>query len=185
MISGLRGTVYKKEATRVELDVNGVIYEVFISINTSSSIRDEKITLLITEIIKEDSHSLYGFLDKSEKNIFDRLIKISGIGAKIAIAICSTMTADKFLEAIYTKNQPLIQSVPGIGAKMASRLIVELGEFTIIDDTSNSASSNINDAILALESLGFKKNDINKVLSKITESETEKILKEALKILSK
>ncbi len=92
MIVGLVGRVVKKEPTSLQLNVGGVIYEVFVSLNCSSKIISDEITLEITEIIREDAHNLYGFLDSNEKKLFDTVIKINGVGPKVALAICSTFT---------------------------------------------------------------------------------------------
>ena len=92
MIVGLVGKVTKKEPTLLNVNVNGIIYEVFVSLNCSSKIISEDVTLQITHIIREDSQSLYGFLDINEKKLFDTVIKINGVGPKVALAICSTFT---------------------------------------------------------------------------------------------
>jgi len=91
-----RAKIERREATYLHLNVNGVIYEVFISINCSNQIDGDEVKLLITEIIRDDSNTLYGFLDRGEKQIFDTLIKINGIGAKVAMAVCSTYTPQTF-----------------------------------------------------------------------------------------
>ncbi len=96
MIIGLIGKVVKKEPTIVWLNVNGVVYEVFVSLNCSSKIISDEVHFEITEIIREDAHNLYGFLDSSEKKLFDTVIKINGVGPKVALAICSTFTPSSF-----------------------------------------------------------------------------------------
>jgi Holliday junction DNA helicase RuvA len=182
MIVGLEGKIEKKEPTSLYLNVNGVIYEVFISLNCSNKIENDNIKLLITQIIREDSNSLYGFLDRKEKEVFDRLIKISGIGAKVAMAICSTYTPEKFAKIIATKDVDMLKKVVGVGAKSANRILVELSGFII--DTNQEDTKDKTDATLALESLGFKKEQIKKALLGL-EGDTPTLVKGALKRLQK
>jgi len=185
MIVGLVGKVVKKEPTLIHLNVSGVIYEVFVSVNCSSSITTTDIELSITQIIREDANVLFGFLDVSEKLMFDTVIKINGVGPKVAMAICSTFTPATFSNIISSSDVSALKRVPGIGPKSASRILVELSG--VVLDTSGAGGLNTgkNDAFLALESLGFKKDIITKVLSNINSSDTSTIVKEALKKLQK
>lgn len=186
MIVGIEGSVEKKEPTFVHINVNGLIYEVFISINCSSSIIDKSVKLYTTQIIKEDSSNLYGFSDINEKKLFDTVIKINGVGPKVALAICSTFTPSSFAQIVETKDVSMLKRVPGIGPKGASRILVELSGFVITDDNVSSESNNSgSEAAMALESLGFKKDQINKVLSSCSSSDTAGLVKEALKKLQK
>ena len=153
MIVGLIGKVVKKEPTSLQLNVGGVIYEVFVSLNCSSKIISDEITLEITEIIREDAHNLYGFLDSNEKKLFDTVIKINGVGPKVALAICSTFTPSSFAQIVTSNDVNMLKRVPGIGPKGASRILVELSGF-IVDGASSDEATNINiEASLALESL--------------------------------
>jgi len=179
MIAGLRGKVFKKRVNSVLIDVNNIIYEVMVSLNSYSTIEKE-VFIYITEIIREDSYTLYGFIDENEKRMFDTLIKINGVGPKVALAICSTFTPQTFASIVQTKNISALKQVPGIGPKSASRILVELSEFSITD----SSDSSVSDAIKALEGLGFKKDDISKIIKDIKASSTEEFVKEALKKLA-
>jgi len=167
MIVGIEGTVEKKEPTFIHLNVNGLIYEVNISINTSNSIKNSKVKLLITQIIREDANLLFGFMEANEKKMFDTLIKINGVGPKVAMATCSTFVPSTFARVVADKDVGLLKRVPGVGPKAASRILVELADFIfIVDGNSNELiDSSMSDAILALESLGFKKEHIKKALS--------------------
>ena len=157
MIIGLIGKVVKKEPTVVWLNVNGVIYEVFVSLNCSSKIISDEVKFEITEVIREDAHNLYGFLDTNEKKLFDTVIKINGVGPKVGLAICSTFTPTSFAQIITNHDVNMLKRVPGIGPKGASRILVELSGF-VVDGLESGEDSNINlEASLALESLGFKK----------------------------
>ena len=186
MIVGIEGKIEKKELTLVHINLNGLIYEVFISLNCSSAIVEQNIKLHTTQIIKEESNNLYGFLDLNEKKLFDTVIKINGVGPKVALAICSTFTPSSFAQIVQNSDVSMLKRVPGIGPKGASRILVELSGFVI--DTSNQ-SSNLNasasDAVQALESLGFKKDQINKALANCSASDTAGLVKEALKKLQR
>lgn len=184
MIVGLVGKVEKKEPTFIYLNVNGVIYEVFVSINCSSQIDKKDVKLHISHIIRDDSETLYGFLDINEKEMFQRLIKINGVGPKVAMAICSTFKPVDFIKIVQEKNINLLKKVPGIGQKSASRILVELGEFSL--EVLEKKSSFIHqEAQMALESLGFKKEQIQKVLQECSSTDTPSLVKEALKKIQK
>lgn len=104
MIVGIRGALLYKEPSFVHVDVSGVVYEVFISLHTFSALRDGEIKLFASHIIREDAQLLYGFLDIAEKKLFERLIKINGVGPKVAMAICSTFTPRQFALVIAGKD---------------------------------------------------------------------------------
>jgi Holliday junction DNA helicase RuvA len=182
MIVGIEGKIEKKEPTLVHINVNGLIYEVFISINTFHVLDTKQIKLYIIQIIREDAHSLYGFATESEKQMFAQLIKINGIGPKVAVAICSTYTPGSFLSIVQANDVASLKRVPGIGAKGASRILVELSNFVVNVHDEKSLPSQA-EAAMALESLGFKKEQIIKVLSTIHSGDTSEIVKEALKKL--
>ncbi|MFY9085573.1 Holliday junction branch migration protein RuvA [Aliarcobacter cryaerophilus] len=185
MIVGLVGRVVKKEPTSLQLNVGGVIYEVFVSLNCSSKIISDEITLEITEIIREDAHNLYGFLDSNEKKLFDTVIKINGVGPKVALAICSTFTPISFAQIVTSNDVNMLKRVPGIGPKGASRILVELSGF-IVDGASSDEATNINiEASLALESLGFKKDIVTTILKSCTSTTTAELVREALRKLQK
>ena len=188
MIVGLIGKVTKKEPTLLNINVNGIIYEIFVSLNCSSKIISDEIKLEITHIIREDSQSLYGFLDSNEKKLFDTVIKINGVGPKVALAICSTFTPNSFAQIVNENDVTMLKRVPGLGPKGASRILVELSGF-IVDNThdgsDNAALSSSFEAALALESLGFKKDIVAKILKTCVSGNTSDLVKEALKKLQK
>ena len=187
MIVGIEGKIEKKEPTLVHVNANGLIYEVFVSLNCSAKITEEIIKLFTTHIIRDDSQSLYGFLDINEKKLFDTVIKINGVGPKVALAICSTFTASSFSQIVSSNDVSMLKRVPGIGPKGASRILVELSGFIIDDidgDDTGLASAQL-DASMALESLGFKKDVISKVLRNCVTTDTSALVREALKQLQK
>ena len=164
MIVGIEGTIEKKDPTFIHLNVNGLIHEVNISVNTSNSINENKIKLLVTQIIREDAHLLFGFIEANEKKMFDTLIKINGVGPKVAMATCSTFIPDTFSRVVADKDVTSLKRVPGIGPKAAGRILVELADFIVDTSIDSLVNSGMSDAILALESLGFKKEHIKKAL---------------------
>ena len=185
MIVGIEGTVERKDPTFVHVNVNGLIYEVMVSVNTSNAIKDKKVKLFATQIIREDAHLLFGFTDVNEKKMFDTVLKINGVGPKVGLAICSTFTPETFAKVVSAKDVGLLKRVPGIGPKAASRILVELADF-IVDGSSDetNGSGAMVEAIMALESLGFKKDVIQKALAGCS-GDTSTLVKEGLKKLQR
>jgi len=185
MIVGLKGRVEYKEPSCIHMDVNGVVYEVFVSLHTYSSIAGDEVRLFTSHIIREDAQVLFGFLDMAEKKLFERLIKINGVGPKVAMAICSTYTPNRFLEIINNKDINGVKKVPGIGPKSAGRILVELNGFDaeILSSNDGTKSQAVDEATQALEALGFKKEKIAKALSGCKAEDTSTLVKEALRFL--
>ncbi|MEA3419485.1 MAG: Holliday junction branch migration protein RuvA [Campylobacterota bacterium] len=183
MIVGIEGVIERKDPTFIHLNVNGLIYEVFISINTSNAITDKQAKLYTTHIIREDAQLLFGFSEINEKKMFDTLIKINGVGPKVGLAICSTFSPETFARVVSGKDVGMLKRVPGIGPKSASRILVELADF-IVDGEETESSSAMGEAIMALESLGFKKDHIQKALNGCS-GDTSTLVKEGLKKLQR
>jgi len=184
MIVGIEGTVERKDPTFVHLNVNGLIYEVHVSINTSNSIQKNKVKLFVTQVIREDANLLFGFMDLNEKNMFDTVLKINGVGPKVGLAICSTFTPSTFSKVLASKDVSMLKRVPGIGPKAASRILVELADFIVNGNEENGNSGALGEAIMALESLGFKKDAIQKALNGCS-GDTSTLVKEGLKKLQR
>jgi len=186
MIVGIRGDIIQKEPTSLHVDVQGLVYEVFVSLQTFSSINSDKVDLKTVHVIREDAQLLYGFATKEEKILFERLIKISGVGPKVAMAICSTFSASQFAQVIASNNMAMLKKVPGIGPKSAGRILVELSGFdAILSQSADTSNPAVSEASQALESLGFKKEEIAKTLSTCNTDDTASLVKEALKKLQK
>ncbi len=185
MIIAISGEVLKKEPTLLHIKTaSGLTYAVKISLNSFGMIENNTVSLLTTLIVKEDSHTLFGFVTELEKMLFDRVIKINGVGPSTALAICSTFTPESFQTALLAQDVAAIKMVPGIGPKSAKRILVELGDFNLgVEEDASSIS--MGEATMALESLGFKKESIKKALSGIKASDTSTLIKEALKKLSR
>ena len=186
MIVGIEGKVELREPTRLHINVGGLIYEVNVSINTSNAVADkETVRLHVTQIIREDADLLFGFADGNEKKMFDTLLKINGVGPKVAQAVCSTFTPETFSKVVASKDVALLKRVPGIGPKAASRILVELADF-IVDspEGGGSAGADHQEAMMALESLGFKREAIRKALAG-ENGDTATLVKAALKKLQR
>jgi Holliday junction DNA helicase RuvA len=186
MIVGIEGKVEMKEPTRLEINVGGLIYEVQVSLNTSNAVTGgERVRLHATQILREDADLLFGFADRNEKKMFDTLLKINGVGPKVAQAVCSTFSPETFAKVVAAKDVALLKRVPGIGPKAASRILVELAAF-IVDGVggADTPAHDQHEAVLALESLGFKKEAIRKALAGET-GDTATLVKVALKKLQR
>ena len=187
MIIGIEGILIRKEPTFLHINVNGIVYEVFVSLNCSGTIKEKTVTLHTTHIIREDNQSLYGFTDINEKKLFDKVIKINGVGPKVALAICSTFTPNSFAQIVQSGDINMLKRVPGIGPKGAGRILVELSGFVLDvgEDGITGATASMSEAMMALESLGFKKEVISTALKNCVGNTTSEIVKEALKRLQK
>lgn len=200
MIALLKGKVADKEAPNiVVIDVNGVGYSVDISMNTFCLLPEigQEITLFIQQIVREDAHLLYGFANKEEREAFRLLIKVSGIGPKSAIVILSGLTPNELYEIVREDDISRLTKVPGIGKKTAERLILELkdkikNKLMINDHAQEKISlieknNPIDDAVLALVSLGYKQADAEKMVKNIATKEmpVDLIIKQALQKIMK
>lgn len=193
MITHIQGKLSKKNPTHVVIDCNGVGYMLNISLHTYSQISDKEQLKLFTHLqVKEDSHTLYGFSSLAEREIFRLLISVSGIGASIARTMLSSLTPKQIREGIATGDVVLIQSIKGIGAKTAQRVILDLKDKILkiydIDEVSVSGgNTNKDEALSALEVLGFLKKQAERVVDKIMvtqpDADVETIIKQALKNL--
>jgi Holliday junction DNA helicase RuvA len=193
MITQIRGRLVEKSPTEVVVDCNGVGYLLHISLNTFSSLPESENVVLYTHLsIREDAHTLFGFINKTEREIFKLLISVSGVGPSIARTMLSSMTSEEIQNAIATENVALIQSVKGIGLKTAQRVIVDLKDkilktFDIDELSINSSNTNKDEALSALEVLGFNRKQSEKVVSAVLkgnqEASVEQIIKSALKNL--
>ena len=193
MITHIQGKLVEKNPTDVVIDCNGVGYFLNISLHTYSQIPDqENLKLYSHLIVKEDSHTLYGFSSLAERELFKMLISVNGVGASTARTMLSSLTPEQVREAIAHGDVGLIQSVKGIGAKTAARVILDLKDKILkvfdIDELSNTKSNTSKDeALSALEVLGFARKQAERVVDKIVaqqpEASVETIIKEALKNL--
>ncbi len=193
MITHLQGKLVEKNPTNIVVDCNGVGYSVNISLHTFSQLPfGENVKLFIHLQVREDSHTLFGFSSKVEREVFRLLISVSGVGASIARTMLSTLSPEQVMEAITQNNLATIQSVKGIGAKTAQRVVLDLKDKIIkiygLDEVSLvSSNTNRNEALSALETLGFARKQAEKVcddiVNKNPNASLETIIKQALKNL--
>ena len=191
MISQLNGRLIEKNPTSLIVDCGGVGYEVKISLNTFGAIGSSESVKVYTKfIVREDAQLLYGFAETVEREMFNHLISVSGIGPNTAMIMLSSMVPEEIANAIQTDDVKTIQSVKGIGAKTAERVIVDLRSKMLKMTFSAEnifASNNTNhfDALTALVSLGFDKKSAEKAIDKVStgEESVEQLIKDALKIL--
>ena len=193
MITHLSGKLSEKNPTYVVIECNGVGYFVNISLFTFSNLSSNEAIKLYTHLqVREDAHTLYGFSSVAEREIFKLLISVSGIGANTARTMLSSLTPKQVREGIATEDVALIQSIKGIGAKTAQRVIIDLKDKILkiydIDEVSvKESNTNKDQALSALEVLGFNKKQADKVLDKLAiaqpEASVEELIKQALKKL--
>ena len=200
MIAYLRGKLFQTTATDVVVETsNGIGYIVHITLGTYNAIKDLKEAKLLTHlIVKEDSHTLYGFADAAERHIFIQLISVSGVGPATARILLSTLSAQDVREAIISENINRLKSAKGIGPKAAKRIILELKDKLLKDSGEQSAAiaqtltvdnSVREEALSALIALGFNKSQVQKALNSLLKSDknyqnSSLLIKEALGKLS-
>lgn len=204
MIAYLSGKLIEKQASSVILDVNGVGYEVTIPLSTFYELGEHgsDVSLRIFTYVREDTLSLFGFKSNREKELFLKLISVSGIGAKSAVGILSGMSADEIINAIRGNNLIRLNSIPGIGKKTAERIVIELrdkinsitapaaDDAVTVDSPGISGGNDFyDDAISALVNLGYQRQAAEKVLNQAmqegTEMSVQKLLRKSLQLLAK
>ncbi len=197
MIGWLRGLIIDREPPgRVVIDVNGVGYEVEISVanfvETESSLNP--IGFLIHTIVREDAFLLYGFLHQNERSLFKSLIKVNGVGPKLAMAILSSMTPDAFIQSIHAQDTAMLTRLPGVGKKTAERLLVEMKDRVLSlscnVDLNTSALPVLNpqiEAVSALEALGYKHQEAVNTVKNVDDGQSscETLIRLALQRLAK
>ena len=192
MISFIRGKKIHIDPAKIILEVNGIGYDINISLRTYSKLKDESEVFIYTHLnVKEDSHTLYGFNSESERNTFLSLLSINGVGPSTAIMILSSLSANELKKAIISSDTNKIKSVKGIGLKTAERIILELKDKVTFDDIDQNKfyddiDNTIKDeALSALSSLGISKNivekHINDILDRNNDISLEDLIKEVLK----
>ncbi|HCM06574.1 MAG TPA: Holliday junction branch migration protein RuvA [Oceanospirillales bacterium] len=197
MIGRLSGVLIEKQAPDLLIDVNGVGYEVQAPLSSFLDIGQvgSKITLLTHFVVREDAQLLYGFSDKMQRTMFRTLIKVSGVGPKLALGILSSMDADTFARCIQNHEVTALTKLPGVGKKTAERLIVEMQDklkewqtqaplWAAVEQTKTDSRNHLlADAESALISLGYKPQEAAKMLSKMPAEidSSEEMIRRALK----
>ena len=198
MIGSLNGLIKNKKPSEVLIEVNGVGYEVHVPLSTSFKLPeiDQQTHLLTHLIIREDQHTLYGFATEEERNLFRALIRISGVGPKLAITILSGTNVEDFVRSVQAQDADALIHLPGIGKKTAERLLVEMKDridqiggvnLKEGDGIESSGIQVIKEAHNALSSLGYKSAEARKILEKIDSKglTVEELLRQALQSLNK
>lgn len=193
MIAHIQGKLVEKSPTEVVVDCGGVGYQINISLHTYSLLPNTDFIKLYTYVqIKEDAHNLFGFVEKTEREIFKMLLSVSGIGASIARTMLSSLEPKQVIQAIASGDVGTIQSIKGIGVKTAQRVIIELKDkvlklYALEEVSLTQNNTNKDEALSALEVLGFVRKTAEKVVEKIArenaDATVEFIIKQALKNL--
>ncbi len=188
MITHIKGKLIQKHPTHVIIDCGGIGYLINISLNTYDQIGNDEFLFLYTHLqIKEDSQTLFGFFNISERAVFRALISVSGIGPSIARTMLSSLTPSEIQKAILSEDLELIKSIKGIGLKTAQRVLIELKDkiknIQGIDEIPFSKSNTIKEETLsALEVLGYPRRQSEKLIDNIIQSEPESSLEDLIKI---
>ena len=174
MIGRIQGTLIESTPPQVLVDVHGIGYEIDVPMSTFYNLPGlgEKVTLLTHMVVREDAQLLYGFLTTAERDCFRQLLKVTGIGARTALAILSGMSVEMLVQAVAMQEVGLLTKVPGIGKKTAERLILELKDklgSAIITSGVTVSSSAIADVIKALVSLGYSEREATMAAKKLPE----------------
>ena len=194
MIGQLKGQIISKNPPEILIEVHGIGYELLCPMSTFYQLDNssEDILLYTHLSIKEDSHTLFGFISKDEKNMFRELIRVNGVGPKVALAILSHLSVSSLVDCIINEDADLLAKTPGIGKKTALKLIVELQDrldkvelvnaSTLTMHHKTSSNPNAKQALEALQSLGFKVKEANKMISAIDDQNlsTEELIRLAL-----
>ncbi|MBB4817259.1 Holliday junction DNA helicase RuvA [Pseudomonas alcaligenes] len=197
MIGRLRGTLAEKQPPHLILDVNGVGYELEVPMTTLYRLpaTGEPVTLHTHLVVREDAHLLYGFFEKRERELFRELIRLNGVGPKLALALMSGLEVDELVRCVQAQDTSTLVKIPGVGKKTAERLLVELKDrfkawetmpsisTLVVEPLKAAASSAENDALSALISLGFKPQEASRAVAAIKEEglSSEELIRRALK----
>lgn len=195
MIAWLKGFIIDKQyPSKMVIDVNGVGYDVEMSLSTFFHLEHQKelIGIYIHTIVREDAFLLYGFYDKLERALFRALIKVNGVGPKVAIGILSSATPAEIIQAITSQNTLFLTKLPGIGKKTAERVVMEMKDnlsSLLPEETPIPAHASFREqmeAISALEALGYKAQDAQKVIKTLDDGHKncEQLIRQALQVLA-
>ncbi len=204
MIGFLRGKLLHKQPPFLLVDVGGVGYELEAPMSTFYALPDEldQVALYVHLVVREDAQLLYGFSDQEQRQLFRSLLRINGVGARVALAVLSTFSAREFIQCIHNEDAAALTRVPGIGKKTAERMIIDMRDridtATYSGDAARATESNrargddaadnpVRDAIGALIALGYKANEAHRAVTAVKqpEAQREELIRNALQQLSK
>ncbi len=198
VIGRLRGTLAEKQPPHLLLDVNGVGYELEVPMTTLYRLPavGEPVTLHAHLVVREDAHLLYGFFEKRERELFRELIRLNGVGPKLALALMSGLEVDELVRCVQSQDTAALVKVPGVGKKTAERLLVELKDrfkawesipsiapLMVEPQLAQAVSSAENDAVSALISLGYKPQEASRAVAVVKEDglSSEDLIRRALR----
>ncbi len=198
MIGRLRGTLAEKQPPHLLLDVNGVGYELEVPMTTLYRLpaQGETVTLHTHLVVREDAHLLYGFYEKRDRELFRELIRLNGVGPKLALALMSGLEVDELVRCVQAQDTAALTKVPGVGKKTAERLLVELKDrfkawesipaiasLVVEPQLAQAVSSAENDAVSALISLGYKPQEASRAVAAVKEDgmSSEDLIRRALR----
>ena len=198
VIGRLRGTLAEKQPPHLLLDVNGVGYELEVPMTTLYRLPavGEPLTLHTHLVVREDAHLLYGFFEKRERELFRELIRLNGVGPKLALALMSGLEVDELVRCVQAQDTAALVKVPGVGTKTAERLLVELKDrfkawesipsiapLVVEPQLAQAVSSAENDAVSALISLGYKPQEASRAVAAVKEDgmSSEDLIRRALR----
>lgn len=193
MIGLLRGKLVERDGPMVLIDVGGVGYEVEVTTGAAATLaaNPDRVVIYTHLVVREDAQSLYGFADIAERDLFRTLIKVTGIGPRLAVSLLSRVATDVFANAITSGNTAALVRVPGIGRKTAQRLVVELRDKVreLSASTSVGSTPTVREAVLALVALGYRESTATAIVEEVTTSgdvewSVEDLVREALKRLA-
>jgi Holliday junction DNA helicase RuvA len=188
MIYHLKGQLIEKNPTHVVIDCNGVGYFIHISLHTFSLLKNSETIHLYTHLqVKEDSQTLFGFMEKSERELFRLLISVSGVGSSTARTMLSSLEPKQIMEAIASGDAATIQKIKGIGTKTAQRVILDLKDkilkvFGVDQIFVSQNNTNREEALSALETLGFLRKPAEKVVDRIMKENTDPTVETIIKL---
>ena len=195
MIAWLKGELLEKQAPGLVLNVNGVGYELEAPMSTFYDLPEvgAQATVFVHMVVREDAQLLFGFISKQQREMFRSLIRVNGVGPKVALAVLSTLSAQELLQCMANEDVTQLCRVPGIGKKTAQRLVVEMkdrlekefGDVALEVSAGESSSNNSRDAIDALVALGYKNAEASRVVKSLDSSiSSEELIRQALRVLS-
>lgn len=198
MIGQIRGIILEKQPPLLLLDVNGIGYEIDAPMNTFYQLPDvgQTVTLLTHFIVREDAQHLYGFYTRNERLLFRTLLKVNGVGPRLALTVLSSTTPDQFVHCVLNNDTNSLVKLPGVGKKTAERLVIEMrdkladwcttsmGEgAVVVKGEGNKRHQILQDAISALVALGYKHHDANRMVTRIDDgaASSEELIRRALR----
>lgn len=199
MIGQVRGIILEKQPPQLLIDVNGIGYEIDAPMSTFYRLPEigQEVTLMTHFIVREDAHHLYGFFSQEERLLFRTLLKVNGVGPRLALTILSSINPDEFVKCVVNNDTASLIRLPGVGKKTAERLIIEMRdklaawqqhsptELTLLTPTVERGTRNqiVQDAISALISLGYKPQEASRAVSKVDDGSlsSEEIIRKALR----